>query len=156
MAVTVPTVTGYQAFWSLTGDTTPYAVLSRTAQGWRSPLETHIARLFNRNQMREIRELMYTLLGAAAGDAALATYKNVAPPISTTLAVPEATGVGDLGGLRTIDTITVVNRVTTAADLAYLQAMLDGTMSPGNTAAITFQNDLSGNGSNSSESHVLQ
>lgn len=156
MAVTVPTVTGWSSFWQQTGDSIPYAVLSRSAQGWRSKLEWELARVLNRNQMREIRELSLTLLGAAAGDTALSTYKRVSSPTNTNLAVPEAIGVGDLGGSRTIDTITVINRVTTAADITYLTSIYDGTMSPGNPNAITFVNDSGGNGANSNESQVNQ
>ena len=154
MAITVPTVTGWSSFWSQTGDMLPYAVLSRSSQGWRSKLEWHLAQIYNRNQMREIRELMIELLGVAPGAAALSTYKNVAPPVNTTLAVPQATEVGDLGGLRTIDTITVIDRVTAAADVTYLTSILDGTMSPGHPNAITFAVDLSGNGANSAPSHL--
>lgn len=156
MAITVPTVSGYSGFWQTIGDAQPYAVLARTSQGWRSKLEWELARVFNRNQMREIREVMYTLLGAAAGSAALSTYKRVGTPDSVNQAVPVPDTTFAMGGQVAIETVTVVDRVTTAADLAYLQSILDGTMSPGHPNAITYAVDTSGNGSNSRTSDILQ
>lgn len=138
MSVTVPTVTGWQGFWSMTGDMLAYSTLSRTYQGWRSNEEWRLARIYNKPQMREIRALQLALLGATTGGTASSTYKNVSSPVNTTLAVPVATGVGDFGGTRDIDTNTVISRATIAADVTYLTSLLDGTMARGNTSAITF------------------
>lgn len=154
MSVTRPTMSGWSSFWSLTGDMIPYDVLASAAQGWRSPLETTIAKLYNRNEMREQKELILTLLGVVAGSTALSTYKRVGTPISTSGAVPVPTTTGEMGGAVNIETVTVINRATTAADLTYLTSVFDGTMSPGSGAAITYVNDLSGNGANSHSSQL--
>ena len=61
----------------------------------------------DRNGMRAYKELMLTLNGAAVGQAALATHSQVLARENTS---------GELGGLRTIETITDVNRVTVTAD----------------------------------------
>lgn len=154
MSVTRPTMSGYSAFWQTVGDAIPYDVLASAAQGWRSPLETQLARIYNRNEMREIRALTTALLGVAAGSNATSTYKRVAMPASVNLAVPTPDTTFAQGGNVAIETVTVVNRNTTAADITYLTSILDGTMSPGNASAITFQNDLSGNGANSRPSQL--
>lgn len=54
------------------------------------------------------RAVMFALLGAAPGGAALKTRARVSP--ST-----------ELGGVRAIETINLVNRVTTAADVTELK-----------------------------------
>ena len=69
-----------------------------------------IARMFNLKQNRKDRALISTLLGAAAGDTATSTRKRVTH--STT----------ELGGKRTIETETLVNRATTAGDDTALTA----------------------------------
>ena len=67
-------------------------------------LRKRIARLLDQRGMRKDRQLVNILLGAAAGSTATATNKRVAHSTS------------ELGGLRTIETETLVNRATTAAD----------------------------------------
>lgn len=145
MSVTFPTISGYQGFWNVTGDFNPYTPLPRSVQGWRSKLEWQIAALIGKQQMREQKELLLTLLGVAPGQAALATYKRVQPPTGPSNATPQVTGVGDMGGNVSIETVTVIDRVSAAADVTYLTSLFDGTMYPGPNS-ITFQNDLSGNG----------
>lgn len=63
-----------------------------------------IARLLNQRQNRKDRQLMNVLLGAVAGTTATATNKRVAHSAS------------ELGGKRTIETETLVNRASTAGD----------------------------------------
>lgn len=145
MSLTVPTVTGYQPFWNQTGDMITYAVLSRTYQGWRSKLEWKVSQLFSKEQMREEKALLTALIGATSGGTASSTYKRRQPPSGPSQTTPAVTGVGDLGGAIDIETVTVINRATTAADISYLKNMFDGTMTPGPNS-ITFQNDASGNG----------
>jgi hypothetical protein len=145
MSVSVPVVTGYSGFWERTGDLNPYAPLSRSAQGWRSKLEWQVAQLFAKQQMREIKELMYTLITGAVGDTALATYARVQPPVGPSSAIPAVTGVGDMGGNVPIETVTVINRATTAADATYLADMVNGEMQPGPSSLILVA-DASGNG----------
>lgn len=67
-------------------------------------LRKRIARLLNQKGMRKDRALINTLLGTVAGSTATATLKRVAHSTS------------ELGGSRTIETETLVNRATTAAD----------------------------------------
>lgn len=69
-----------------------------------SNLRKAIARLFNKPSMRKDRRLMITLLGAAAGSTATETRKRIAHSTS------------ELGGIRQVETVTLVNRATTAAD----------------------------------------
>ena len=73
--------------------------------------------------------VMYALLGAAVGGTATKTKAQVA----------HVTGAP--GGAVPIETITLVNRVTTAADLTMFQALLNRTVFPA-----TYAPDLSGNG----------
>jgi len=147
MAVVVPTVTGYSGFWDRTGDTIPYATLSRSVQGWRSKLEFQIAQLYDKQQMREQKALLNGLIGAASGSNVTATFKRVQAPSGPSGATPAVTGIGDLGGLVPIETVTVINRNTTATDVSYLKNLVDGTMSPnGGSPSITFPVDLGGNG----------
>lgn len=148
MAVTNPTVTGYSAFWSTTGDMKAYAPFNNQAPtngflGWRSKLEWKIAQLANKQQMREINALFDALLGATAGGTATKTYARVAPAVATNMTTPQTTGVGDLGGNVAIETVTVINRATTAADVTYLKSMFNNDML---MASLSLQSDLSGNG----------
>lgn len=82
-----------------------------------------------------MKALWYALVGAAAGGTATATKKQV----------QHVTGAP--GGVIPIETITLVNRTTTAADLTAFQALMNRTVFPS-----TYQPDLSGNGGGG---HVL-
>lgn len=63
---------------------------------------------------RLYRELLLTLIGATAGSAAADSYVR-----------PQATNVwSELGGQRVLETITVVNRNTTSADVTMLNALI--------------------------------
>lgn len=145
MSVTFPTMTGYSAFWERTGNTNPYSPLPRTAQGWRSKLEWQIAQLIGKQQFREQKELLLTLLGVAPGQTALATYARVKAPNGPSGATPAVTGIADLGGLVPIETVTVINRATTAGDVTYLRELFDGSMIPG-PSSLTLVADAGGNG----------
>jgi hypothetical protein len=123
----VPTVTGYQAFWAniLTrqngDDASTYAFPTAAQNGGRTPLDSQLARILKRNTYRGFNELFLTLLGAAAGDTAAATHAQVgAPANATQSATPGVSSIGDFGGNRVVDTITDVNRATTAADITWL------------------------------------
>jgi hypothetical protein len=74
----------------------------------RAPIERGIARRLNRRGMRDVRELMLELMGVAPGAAALEQYKRVTAPAAFSLTA--------FGGVRTIETTDLVNRVTAAAD----------------------------------------
>lgn len=97
----------------------------------KNPRRNNIRRTMNREGFRVVTELFDTLIGAAAGGAALATHSRVAP---------ETPGIG-LGGLRPLEVITDINRVSTAADITLLKEMVFGVVTRPSYVA-----DLSKNG----------
>ena len=125
MALTVPTVTGYSAFWETTGDQSPYAPITAAQLGMRSPIEKKLARLLKRNQLRDVSAAFTALIGAAAGGTATSTYKRVQAPTRLSSTDPRVTAIGDMGGLIDIETVTVINRATTSADETYLKDFFD-------------------------------
>lgn len=148
MSVRNPTVTGYSAFWQTTGDMKQYAPFNNLAPttgflGWRSKLEWQVAKILNKQQMREIKALMNGLIGAAAGSNVTKTYARVQAPGNPSATIPLTTGVADLGGLIPIETITVINRNTDANDVTYLKSMTNNDML---MRSLSLQSDLSGNG----------
>lgn len=148
MSVRNPTVTGWSSFYQMTGDFLPYAPFNNLAPttgflGWRSKLEWQIAKLLNKNQMREIKALMFGLTGATSGANVTKTYSRVQAPSGPSQATPDVTGVADLGGLVPIETVTVINRNTDANDVTYLKSMMNNDML---MRGLSLQSDLSGNG----------
>lgn len=124
MALTVPTVTGYSAFYELTGDKIPYTPTSVAQKGMRSPLERQITKLFRRNQLRDVVAAALALNGAAAGaGTASSTYKRVQVPDGPALSTPQVTNIDDFQGNRSIETVTVINRTTTADDETYIDTL---------------------------------
>lgn len=75
-----------------------------TLSSGESPIKRRIAQWLNKRQLRGFRELMIELNGVAAGQAALAEHTRVAAS-------------EELGGVRAIETVTDVDRVTAAADV---------------------------------------
>lgn len=148
MSVRNPTVTGFSGFWDLSGDFLPYKPFNNLAPttgflGWRSKLEWQIAKLLDKQQMREIKALMNGLIGATSGSNVTKTYARVQAPSNPSQTVPLVTSPSDLGGLVPIETITVINRNTDANDVAYLKSMTNTDMLMRN---LSLQSDLSGNG----------
>lgn len=111
-------------------------------QGWgsyaltgsRSRLKRMIARVNETHAGRATQAIMTALNGTAAGGTASASYKRVGHA-STPLAVAA------LGGVRTIDTVTVINRVTTAADESDVDLIINDKFAPSSYPA-----DRSGRG----------
>ncbi len=99
----------------------------------KNPRRYRIKRSMNRESFRIVTELFDTLIGAAAGGTALATHKRIAAPVDS--------GVGAFAGLRTIETITDINRATTAADITALKEMVFNVRT-----RPSYVKDLSGNG----------
>jgi hypothetical protein len=137
MSIAVPTVTGYSAFWqnvsNINGEVgVPYAMrFSRSSHERRASIA------LSRSGFRAVRELMVTLNGVAPGSAALDTYAQA----SASQQGPTVTGPG---GVRTIDTITTVNRNTAASDVTTLNArVVDGLFVQ---APSSYPTDASGNG----------
>lgn len=84
-------------------------VTTLTSIKGKSPLRTKVSQLFGKRSMFMIREKLDTLLGAAAGGAASKTLSRIAN--ST-----------ELGGLRTIETETIISANTDAADVTEIRA----------------------------------
>ena len=98
----------------------------------RSNLMQRIAKLFAREGARADAELLTTLNGAAAGGTAAETRTRVTAVQADTNLL--------LGGRRIMETQTVVNRATTAAD----ETRFDGVMTP--SYAPTYPVDRGGGG----------
>lgn len=88
-------------------------------------------------QVLAVAKLLYTLLGAAPGTTATVTKKQV----------QHVTGAP--GGLVPVETITLVNRATTAADLTAFQNLFTRANGP-----ITYPPDLSGNGGGGKQTYA--
>lgn len=97
-------------------------------------IERRIARIFRNEGAREVSEIMQTLNGAAVGQTAAASYSRVDHTVDPGNSVVN-------GGARTIESVTVINRVTTAADQTRVNDILTE-----NRAPDTYPVDLSGNG----------
>lgn len=124
---TVP-ATGWSEFW---GGTNAYATAYGRSSGARS-----ISQVLARGGWRANRALMRALNGAAAGETASATYARVGNPAQF-----EANS-----GNVVIETVTAVNRVTAAGDLAYINAKMYDDVPLMNPPIANYAVDLSGNG----------
>jgi hypothetical protein len=83
-----------------------------------------ISRIMEKPGNRKLRGLMLALNGAAAGGTATVTHKQIAGPAST------PTTLTALGGLRTVETVTDVNRATTAADETNIDQIINDKFAP--------------------------
>lgn len=110
----------------------PHALLSDTVKIGNA--QTALSRVFaNRLYGRgATRELLFALVGAAAGGTATASHKRVAAERDLENNVQ--------GGARTIETVEHVDRVTTADDISDMKRALRLTSAPAYAA------DRSGNG----------
>ena len=145
MSLTRPTVTGYSGLFSDTlgaQDVGTYTMLPLANGGNRSGFEPKIARIFKGEQMRELKAALAATIGAVAGGTAATTYKRVVSPAGPSATVPVAMQLDALGGDRTMETITPINRVTTAADVTYLKQLFSGRLTASN---ITYPTDASTN-----------
>jgi hypothetical protein len=97
--------------------------------------ERTLNRVFSgRNYDRlKVKELLLTLIGAAPGDTASATFTRVAARRDLNSNIQ--------GGVVPMETVTVINRATTSADVTKLIGALNDTARPA-----TYARDLSGNG----------
>ena len=94
-------------FW----ETFSNSVLTLTTNA--SPLRKRVSRSLDREMLKGFRQVMIALDGVAPGGTATKTHKRVLAREDTS---------GDLSGKRTIETVTDVNRVTTAADVTNINA----------------------------------
>lgn len=90
-------------------------------------------RIVNREQFRVLTALFNGLIGAASGSNVTATHKRI--QAQTTLPL------GNIGGLRTIETVTDINRNTAAADVTALKEIMYNVKT-----RPSYPKDLSGNG----------
>lgn len=132
MSLSIPTVTGYSGLWQTTGDLSSYAMLfARSAQ------ENRIALMSGTRGWRALREVLRTLVNENVGGTALDTYTRITAPNGLTDA-------DELGGLRSVETVTTVNRATTATDRTYLNTHIIDRHFIANPSS--WPTDLSGNG----------
>jgi hypothetical protein len=101
MSTATATVKG--GFWPEVG------VLSLSSTQGSGYARKQIARLFGTKGLMDERELAETLNGVVAGSAAVKTLARVA-------------NSSELGGVRAIESETIINRNTTAADVTALNA----------------------------------
>lgn len=102
---------GYSGLWDGHYNT-PHSLLANDLT-----LRKKISRILRKPGARKLKELMLELNGAAAGAPAAASYKRVAAEANFSPA--------SNGGVRTIETVTVINRNTNAADEAAIDTMLN-------------------------------
>lgn len=107
-----------------------------TVQIGKLPIRGRVNILFraSRTGVRKIREKVDTLLGAAVGGAAADSYSRVQAP------TPDFSAT-QLGGVRTIETRTIVSGNTTSADLTDIKSIFQNTSLPS-----SYPTDPSGNG----------
>lgn len=89
--------------------------------GSRSELSRDLGRDLKTRAGRKLGKLIQTLTGAVVGGTAMKTHPQV-----------QGTGytLNALGGKRTIETVTDVNRATTAADVALINLIADDRYAP--------------------------
>lgn len=97
----VATVKG--GFWPTNG------VSSLSQISGVGPQRRRVAQALGKKSLMDLREIMETLNGAAAGSAASKTYTRVA-------------AAEELGGVRAIETQTLIGRNTTAGDVTEINA----------------------------------
>lgn len=95
--------------------------------------DNRISRALYQGNNRVLRRLMITLLGAAAGATATENRSRVQ-------ALPSNFSPLDYGGLVPIETVALINRATTAADITNTVATISRSYTP------TYAADASGNG----------
>jgi len=117
----------YSSFW---GDSS-YSLLINQFPG-----NNRVRRVVNREAFRVMTALFNGLIGAASGSNVTATHKRI----------QYADGSNGLGpnpsGARPIETVTDINRNTTAADVTMLKSLVYNV----SARPSTYPRDLSGNG----------
>lgn len=144
MSLTVPTVTGSQPFWA--------GVMMNQPQGGSYSFNSgryngayQAARLFKKRAMADARGALAVLIGAVAGTTATVQYAQRKAPGATNMTTPTTTGFGAFGGNIGIDTISSINRASTAADATELKKWFSATalLDAGITYPTTTGNSLS-------------
>lgn len=99
-------ITGYSLFY---GGANSYGLAVN-----RPGLRTGIARVLRRPSYREIDAVLRKMIGTAVGQTATATFSQIDAPNGLS-------NSAQLGGSRTINTVTAVARATVASDQTYMQ-----------------------------------
>jgi hypothetical protein len=123
----------YSGLFDGTTDVNGDGATGHTLQG-ANALKRQISRITRRTGFRKMQELMLTLNGAAAGSSASKTHARVGHTVDPGNATVN-------GGVRTIETVTDVSRVTTSADKTEIDGFINETFAPA-----TYPADVSGNG----------
>lgn len=113
---------------------TPYAMIGGNTPEYNNTLKQEVANLSRGRGGRVLTAIIAALTGAAAGQTAASTYKQVDPD-------PALGQSYSGGGKRTVSTKTDINRATTAADLT----LVDNLLGQINGTLLT-STDKSGNG----------
>lgn len=120
-------MTAWSSFWGL-------SVGAYAIQNNRPSTDRKIGRFFRSQTQRVHKALAGGLIGAASGS-------NVTDTRNRIVAVQTIGSIDNLGGKRAIETVTLINRNTTAADVSALKAITGvGTAYPASYPA-----DKSGN-----------
>lgn len=145
MSLTRPTITGFSGFWSdivAAGPGAGYDLLPLANNGNRGPDEPKIAKYFKSERMRELVAALAATIGAAAGGTASTSYKREQAQMGPDTTVPGVTSIDAFGGNINIEAKSVINRVTTAADVTYLKQIFSGRLTSSN---ITYPAVVGGN-----------
>lgn len=124
----VAAATGYQGLWTTIHGASAYSTIGALTQA-----EQDVRRTTRSRGDKAMMRRLYALIGAAAGGTALQSISR--------RSYQSDIGGFTYGGLATIVVDTPINRVTTAADVTDIKAILDAR----NTFA-TYPVDRSGNG----------
>ena len=130
MSFAVPTVTGWSNFYGESPNA--YTMLYS-----RSTLERRLGVELARQSNRAARATIRALTGVAPGSSKANTQARVSAPAGLT--DPQM-----LGGLRVIDTVTIQSGNTAAADVTYINALINDAVY--NQAPSSYPTDAAGVG----------
>lgn len=130
MSFQIPTVTGWSSFY---GD----AANAYTPLYARSTGERAISKVLARQSNRAMRATIRSLTGVAPGSSKANTQARVSAPAGLTDAQM-------LGGLRVVDIVNIQTGNSTAADVTYINALINDSVY--NQAPASYPADTSGNG----------
>lgn len=133
MSTVLPTMTVTSPFWQ----TTPNGAATYSMLYGRNSIEQMASMHLGKPGYRTVRRAMRALLGAGTGSSKAESVTQIAP----------GTPFNDAthGGVRTVASVTLQSGNTTAADLTYVQGIVDRAfnMAP---AIASYPVDISGNG----------
>lgn len=130
MAFALPTVTGWSNFYGETPNA--YAMLYG-----RSTMERRLSLELARQSNRAARATIRALTGVAPGSSKANTQARVSAPAGLTQN-------DQLGGLRVVDVVNIQTGNSTAADVTYINALINDSVY--NQAPSSYPADASGNG----------